>query len=132
MIGKFILITLMIAVATGIILQFEGDITSSIGQILGGDDKPNINAEEVRVSADSPEQEIASLIDTCYQRYLEESLNDYVCFIARSSEGDINLNEEGVKSTLSNEVKEVTEFQTSGTGSIIIRYSSTRGKIVVE
>lgn len=133
MTGKFVLVTIIIAVATGLILQFQGDIDSSISQLLGGDNNEN-DAEIVEISSTNPDQRIASLIDSCYQRYLENSVEDYVCYIVRSNDGSFNFESSSISNVLSEDVRTTTEFSYSSynTDSIIIRYSSSEGKIVVE
>jgi hypothetical protein len=132
MTGKFILITIMIAVATGLILGFQSDISSSINSILGGESNDPEGAETMEISNDQPVQEIASLVDSCYNRYLENSLEDYVCFIA-SADSEISFSGSGLENSLSEEVNKVTEISSDyNSNTIVIRYSSDRGKIVVE
>ena len=132
MTGKFILITIMIAVATGLILGFQSDISSSVNNILGGSNDDPKGAETVEISGSQSVQEIASLVDSCYNRYLENSLEDYVCFIA-SSDSEISFTGSDLEGSLSEDVNEVTEVASEySSNTVVIRYSSDRGMIVVE
>lgn len=132
LIGKFVLVTLMISVATGLILGFQTDISNSIGNLLGGDDS-NSNAETVEIPNDSPAQDIAPLVDTCYNRYLQNSFEDYVCFIVASESGSISFSGESLENRLSKDVNNVTELSNNyDSSTIVIRYSSDMGRIVVE
>lgn len=132
LIGKFVLVTLMISVATGLILGFQTDISSSIDNLFGGDD-PSSDAETVEIPNDSPAQDIAPLVDTCYNRYLENSFEDYVCFIVTADSGSISFSGQNLNDRLSEDVSEVTELSSNyDSSTIVIRYSSDMGRIVVE
>ncbi|MEF8880767.1 MAG: hypothetical protein V5A72_02980 [Candidatus Nanohaloarchaea archaeon] len=132
MIGKFILITIILAVVTGLILSFETDISSSVNDILGGDDS-STDSEVVTISSSTPSSKIASLVDSCYQRYLENSYEDYVCFIARSDSGSFSFDEDDVDSKLSENVKKKADISSvTDATTVIVRYSKTSGKIVVD
>ncbi len=132
MTGKFILITIMIAVATGLILGFQSDISSSVNNMLGGSNDDPKGAETVEISGSQSVQEIASLVDSCYNRYLENSLEDYVCFIA-SSDSEISFTGSDLEGSLSEDVNEVTEVASEySSNTVVVRYSSDRGMIVVE
>lgn len=132
MTGKFVLVTLMIAVITGLIINFQGDINSSVGQLLGGDNE-DTGANIVEIDSSNPGQKLSSMIDSCYQRSLENSVEDSVCFIARSDQG-FSFEDSQISETLSEEVRDMTEFKQSSydTESVVIRYSSVEGNIVVE
>lgn len=121
----------MIAVITGLIIGFQSDINSSIDSLLGGDKERD--AETVQISGDSPADDLASLIDSCYNRYLENSFEDYVCFIANAEQGNLDLSGQKLESRLSGDISEVTEVRDSYRKStVVIRFSSDKGMIVVE
>jgi hypothetical protein len=127
--GKFVLVTIVVAVATGIILGFQGDISGSIANILG--DGEVEGAETVQVSGSS-NQKIASLIDSCYKKSLKKSVESFVCFIVQS-DSDFSFSESTVKSSLSSDVRDKTDFKASSpTSSVVISYEHTTGEIVVQ
>jgi hypothetical protein len=130
-IGKFVLIGIMITVAIGLMMGFQSDISSAFDGILGGGDEPK-NVERVDVSS-NPTQKIASLVDTCYQRYLENSYEDFVCFIATSSSGSVTVSGDDIEDNLNQDVADTTNFKNNyDSSTVIIRYSSSKGEIMVE
>lgn len=131
MIGKFVLVTLMIAVVTGLIVGFQSDIKSAIGGIMPGNDDPGGDAETVEISSNAPAGRIAPLVDSCYKRHLENSFEDYVCFIVSSDSGSISFSGQNLENKLSEDVKEATDIKNDyDSSTIVIRHSE--GKIKVD
>jgi hypothetical protein len=127
--GKFILMTIVVAISTGIIIGFQGGIKSSVNTILPGDSDKGV--ETIQVSGNA-NQKIASLIDSCYKRSLKNSVESYVCFIVQSDSG-FSFSEDAIESSISTEVLDKTSFDASSSASsLVIRYEHQNGMVVVQ
>jgi len=130
--GKLVIVMIVVAVSIGIISEFRGQINDNIEGLNQEDDETGL--EIVEVSDSSPVQKVSDLVSICYQRSLERGFEDFSCFLARKQSGSFNLNKADIENELDDEVNQSTIFEenTYTRDSIVIRYSVTPGKVVVE
>lgn len=130
--GKLVIVMIVVAVSVGIITQFRGQIDDNIDGLNNGEDEEGL--EIIEVSDSNPEGKISDLITLCYERSLENGFEDFSCFLARKESGDFNINKNDIQNKLDNDVNQSTRFDhnTYGRDSIVIRFSVTPDKVVVE
>lgn len=130
--GKLVIVMIVVAVSVGIITQFRGQIDDNLEGITQNDDQEGL--EIVEVSSNNAERRVSDLITLCYERSLERGYEDFSCFLARVESGDFNLDRADLENRVSDEVNQSTSFKqnTYTRDSIVIRYSVTSDKVVVE
>ncbi len=89
-IGKFIIMTVVIAVAITLILTFQNDVEGNVPSVPGNDNGGNPETEVITIDTSDDSQmyqKIANLVKLCNERGKQRSTS-FTCFVLVSETGD--------------------------------------------